>query len=533
LVVLTRRIVPRERAADNRPAAIARVVAAPPQGIGSRRMTLPDLSRLASSPKGALRAFGEKLSAQGLSLAAARPILAAARAVSLPLARPVRAFHLRRRRDPAGFLMRMFLFGDPVSEAEAKAALGDMTAWLLEVGLLAKLPGGGVVSPFVLSIADDLFILSDDLARGAEAVMGFGESTIELSAAVYPRTSLGRVLDLGCGSGTVGLVVSRRSSETVGTDINPRAIALSRVNAAINGIEAIAFREGSLFAPVTGELFDRIVSQPPFVPQPEGVGDAQFLYGGRRGDELALALLAGIPAHLAPGGRALVLVEWPDDGSEPVAQRIRRALGVRDANVLLLEMPEVNLDAHAATYAAGLHPGLGPAFEAEALVRREHFEKMRIRALVPALVVIERTPGGAPGWTHAIGIEGLGRASLTSERIDRIMAARAVARDRARLLATKLRVPEGTVFAQEQVGPGAEVPSTLAARFAPAALLPRVDLTLELLGLLTAVHEAESVQAGLARFAADMDQPEDEVLARSLPQIEQALLHGLLEPAGA
>jgi methylase of polypeptide subunit release factors len=493
-------------------------------------MSLPDLARLAKSSGSLLRSFGDRLRAIGVSLDNVRPIAAAGRAVPEALSRPVRAFHLRKRRDPAGYAMRMFLWNDPVTAAEARETLGDLTAPLLEAGLIVSLPDGGVVSPFVLSIADDLYILSDELAQGGDAVMGFSENTVELCAAAYPREPVGRVLDIGCGSGTAGLVLARRAREVVGTDVSPRALILGRINATLNGIENIDFRRGSLFDPVAGESFDLIVSQPPFVPHPEGVGDAQFLYGGSRGDELALALLGNVAAHLTPGGRAIVFVEWPDDGAQPLAQRLRPALGTTHVNLLLLQMPPSNLDVQAAAYAAGLHRGLGRAFEDEALLRREHFEKMGIRALIPAFAVIERS-GGAPGWTHAIGIQGPGQVSLTSERIDKMVTARAVARERERLLAAQLRVPEGTVLLQEQVGPGAEVESTLAARFAPAALLPRVDITPEMLGLLTCVHEAPSVRAGLVQFAADMEVPADEMLER-LPEVEQALLHGLLEIAG-
>jgi len=495
-------------------------------------MSLPDLARLAAAPASTLRAFAERLRAIAVTVDAARPIFAAARAVPPVVARPVRAFHLRRRRDAVGFAMRMFMWNDPVTAEEARATLGDLTGPLLDVGLLETLPDGGVVSPFVLSLADELFILSDELSHGDAAVMGFSENTIELGAAAYSRRKVGRVLDLGCGSGTVGLVLARQAREVIGTDINPRALDLARVNAALNGIENLELRRGDMFAPVAGETFDLIVSQPPFVPHPEGVGEAQFLYGGSRGDELSLGLLASLAQHLTPGGRALIMVEWPDDGAEPLVQRLRKALGTNELNLLLLQMPPGNLDAHAAAYAAGLHPVLGPAFEEEVLVRRGHFEKLGIRALVPTLAVLEKA-GGQPGWTHALGIQGVANLSFTSERLDQMMAARALVRDRERLLAARLRVPDGTVFGQEQVGPGADAPSTLGARFAPAALIRPADISLERLGLLTCVHEAPSVRAGLLRLAEDMDLPMEEAMASSVPEVEQSLLQGMLEIASA
>ena len=495
-------------------------------------MSLPSLARVSSAPAATLRAFGRKLASIGVSGAGAAPIVEAAQAVAPGLRQPIRAFHLRRLETPVGFAMRMFLFSDPVSAEEARAALGELTDPLIDLGLLERSAGGGFVSPFALSIIDDLFILSDDLSHGRDAVMGFGETTVELCGAAFPRQNVQRVLDLGCGSGTAALLLAKRARASVGVDINPRAVELSKINAAINGITNVEFRVGDLFAPVRGETFDLIVSQPPFVPKPSGVGAATFMYGGPRGDELSLSLLGKLAPHLAPGGRALVVVEWPDHGTDALDVRLRKAIDTGDVSLLLLRMPHVDLDGHAVAYAAGLHPTLGRPFEQEARVRREHLEQMGIRALLPTLLVIERADP-TPGWTMTVAIEPISRVSFTSERIDRLLAAQAVAAAPERLLAARLRMPEGSVLSQEQAGPGADVPSTLHARFAPAALIPPLQLTIELLALLTFLHEAPTVRVGLERFAAELEIPLDEAMPRSIEAAARALREGILEIASA
>lgn len=488
-------------------------------------MALPDLSRLASRPD-LLRDLGRALRRLDVSPDTAAPIVRAAAEVPPAQRPPIQAFHLRRMEDPRAHAMRMLMFGDPVTGAEAEAALGDLAAPLLDAGLLERREGGRVVSPLILGLLGDIFVLSDDLSQGREAVMGFGETTAALCAAAFPGRPIARALDLGCGAGTAALAFGRCAKTVVGTDISPRAVQLAGINAALNDL-AIDLREGDLFAPVAGETFDLIASQPPFIPQPEGVEGSTFLYGGRRGDEIAMRLLGSVTKHLSPGGRAVLFVEWPEYGDKPLAERLRDALGP-GANLLILRMPDASLDAHAAAYAAGLHPGLGPAFEAEALGRRENFARQGIRALAPTVTVIERADG-APGWTALVPIEPLSRVRFTADRLDKILHARAVAASRSRLLATKLRVPEGTRFTQEQVGPGAEVPSTLAARFSPEALLPPLDMTIELLGLVTMVHEADSARAGIDRFAEVLEIPPAQALKQGAPAIEEALLHGLLE----
>ena len=112
----------------------------------------------------------------------------------------------------------------------------------------------------------------------------------------------GRLLDLGCGSGVVGLLARRAGAEVTACDVSPRAVAAARDN----GLPDV--RLGDLFAPVNGECFDVVAFNPPWYP-----GDARWHPLGR-------ALFAGIDfgvirrfaadvtAHIAPGGEALVLL---------------------------------------------------------------------------------------------------------------------------------------------------------------------------------------------------------------------------------
>jgi hypothetical protein len=265
---------------------------------------------------------------------------------------------------------------------------------------------------------------------------------------------------------------------------------------------------------------------------PSGVDEAAFLYGGPKGDELSLALLRHVAPHLAPGGRAVLFVEWPDHGAEPLEPRLRKALGPDSANLLVLRMPPAGLDEHAAAYAAGLHPGLGKDFEEEALVRRRHFDQMGIRALLPSFVVLEKT-AGAP-WTDAVPVKPRGAIEITGERLDRLLSARALITGKDDVLfSARLRVPAGTVLAQEQLGPGADVESTLTARFPPGALIAPVALTVELLGLLTSIHEAPTVRAGIERYLSESEteEPLEAATTTLLGAVRRALVQGLLEVA--
>lgn len=74
----------------------------------------------------------------------------------------------------------------------------------------------------------------------------------------------GRVLDLGCGWGPVGVVLGKTypAAEILLTDVNERAAQLARRNLRENGVDNAQVVTGDGFAAVTG-LFDSIVLNPP------------------------------------------------------------------------------------------------------------------------------------------------------------------------------------------------------------------------------------------------------------------------------
>lgn len=102
-----------------------------------------------------------------------------------------------------------------------------------------------------------------------------------------------RVLDLGCGWGPVGVAAAKTAVEghVVMTDVNRRAARLARGNLERNRVRNAEVRVGSLYAPVPGERFDVIATNPPF-------------HAGR---ELVLRILSEAPEHLRPGGRMLLV----------------------------------------------------------------------------------------------------------------------------------------------------------------------------------------------------------------------------------
>lgn len=72
-----------------------------------------------------------------------------------------------------------------------------------------------------------------------------------------------RSLDIGTGCGVLALALSDWSEEVVGTDINPRALLMARLNADLNGVKNVSFIQSDLFSSVRGQRFDQIVFNAP------------------------------------------------------------------------------------------------------------------------------------------------------------------------------------------------------------------------------------------------------------------------------
>jgi release factor glutamine methyltransferase len=100
-----------------------------------------------------------------------------------------------------------------------------------------------------------------------------------------------RVIDIGTGSGAIGVVLARElpAARVVATDISPGALAVARRNALSQGVAGrMEFFQGDLFATVSGDL-DIICSNPPYIP--EDVYD--LLPAGIRNFEPPGALIVG------------------------------------------------------------------------------------------------------------------------------------------------------------------------------------------------------------------------------------------------
>jgi len=220
---------------------------------------------------------------------------------------------LLRRTDGGSLLevlARLFVLGTEVDLKQARTA-GVPETWLVPDGF-------GVAAAVRLQpvVHDGVeVVVAHDPGRAAdgvhpEQVLGVGAASLTLAAST-PRGNVGRTLDLGAGSGIQALLAEDHSSTVVATDANPRATAYALLSAALNG-QRIDARTGNLLQPVRGELFDLVVSNPPFVVGPQNADRSRYTYrdGGQDGDDLCRTLVEALPRHLVEGGYAVLLANW-------------------------------------------------------------------------------------------------------------------------------------------------------------------------------------------------------------------------------
>ncbi len=482
-------------------------------------MGLPGVARLLDLPMELCGALAARLRAAGLREGATAPYAMSGENMPERMRAPLRNWHLRRKRTPLTLAARMFMFMDPIDRAGAVEVLGELLPALVEHGLVVE-RDGGLVCPFLLNLVNELLVFCDDLAEGGDAVMGAGETTADLIRAAYPRTRHRSALDVGCGAGTAALLLAAQVDRAVGVDINPRAIVLAQFNARLNAIHNVEFRAGDLFAPVAGERFDLIVSQPAFVSAPDDAKQITFLHGGRRGDEMTMRILGELQPHLAEGGRAVILHDHPTVGDEPPVARLRPAIPAA-MNLLLLVSTPKDLDAYCAFYAAGRHRTLGPEFERDAVMHREHLARLGVEALQFIFVVIDNAGAERP-WTAAIETRSFAEVDVTSAQIDRLLASqRLLFGDDAGILRATLRPVEGMTFVDEG--------SRLVARLPARALVPEVTCSTDAVGLLSTFGDGITVEAAVSAFAAQVNAAPDALRPQIVPAVRQALAAGLLE----
>ncbi len=149
------------------------------------------------------------------------------------------------------------------------------------------------------------------------------ERLVELALERAPPGTALQLADLGTGSGAIALALAheRRQAQVIAVDVSEGALAVARANARALGLANVEFRQGDWLAPLAGERFDLIASNPPYIALSDAHLDAlryepeAALSSGRDGLDAIRTIVRAAPTHLRPDGWLLLEHGW-DQGDE-------------------------------------------------------------------------------------------------------------------------------------------------------------------------------------------------------------------------
>lgn len=272
---------------------------------------------------GAFRHLGSALRSAGFTGSALRECLAIdaadlVRAPDLPTA----SLRLGEAGDALATLVCLFYLN--LETRLEPGGLGDrLIEELLDAEVLVR-DRGTMRATIRLTPYRGLIVASDPLSAAAPDLVQGITLPADLLASITVRDRIDRVLDLGAGGGIQALLAARHAGQVTAVDTNLRSAWFVHANAALNGIHNIAAVTGDWFTPVSGETFDLIVCNPPYVVSP----DSTYLYrdGGWHGDDLCWSLVRDAAARLREGGYAHIVCNWiegvPGGWPEVVRRRV-------------------------------------------------------------------------------------------------------------------------------------------------------------------------------------------------------------------
>jgi methylase of polypeptide subunit release factors len=336
---------------------------------------------------------------------------------------PIHERRLRGDDSPLATALRLFLLQLPVELNAAVDALAqEGVDALLTLGL-ASVAGSTLVPRSRLVPAEQLLMAFDGFARGADDPPQFVAPytpTASWLAALTPRRQVVRALDVGTGNGIHALLAAQHAEHVIATDVNQRALAFTAINAALNGLDNIETRAGSLFEPVAGETFDLITCNAPYVVSPESKWE--YRDGGLPADELSERVVRQAAASLNEDGFASLLVSWVAHDEDDPDERLDDWLDGCGCDAWVLGLAGAAPLEHAAGW--NEHLSSDPAAFGAALDEwTEYFSSLGVEWISEGAVLLHRREGDG----HALRVDPVDDDQLefAGDQIERVFASHA------------------------------------------------------------------------------------------------------------
>ncbi len=134
-----------------------------------------------------------------------------------------------------------------------------------------------------------------------------------------------KVLEIGVGTGYISILAANKAQYVWGTDVNPKAVKISKKNADLNNIDNTKFLKTEYF-PKKPSKFDLIILNPPYLPEEEIISRKKPIdrsWGaGENGRKVTDTFINKVDSYLKSEGR-IQMIQSSISGIEKTLEKLK------------------------------------------------------------------------------------------------------------------------------------------------------------------------------------------------------------------
>ena len=436
------------------------------------------------------------------------------------------------RKSPFDILARCFFLARPISASDADIIPQEVLIILQTCGLLVSDRPGWRASA-LLSPCRGLWLASDtyeqrESAGGREHVTAISQPALALLDFAIAEPT-GELLDLCSGTLVHGLAAGGSCRRVVGSDLNPRARMFGAFNAALNGRTNVDCVTGDRFSALGGQLFDLVLSNPPFVLSP---GD-EFLFRDNplELDGFCRRLIGEVPGHLKDGGFCQLICEWVEIAGQSWEERLAEWFVGSGCDVWVLAANRQLPTTYARdwVYESGMY-GAGD-LDARYDEWLEHLSRRNVKAIHGGLIFMRRR--AADNWVSFGRIEDSSGGESVGAAVRQGFAARdflQAYREDKDLLGARLRIAPGACLEyQAHWRSGAWEPERMVLRV-EGGIPVRVGLDANVRSLIERLERFATLREVIEDLSVDVGLPAQAIETDCLQMLRRLVDQGCLVP---